>query len=289
MFKLGFFVFMSIMLFYAAWEYHRQASKRQFLEWITANTQQMEELRKKTPLEVLTAVFLRVFGFVFPKGIAAQNVRERLNWAGYSQYEVESYYTIRLMLFLIPLVMYPIAMRDTQYSYFYGLGAGFVLFMLPETLLKHRIRLRNNAIEKELLPVTELLVTSIEAGLTIEQAIQRITKVKSGHFSVILRQGYQYMDGVLTRDESYAWMIKQTNVESVHIFIEAIQTAQKNGTSLSMILRQQLNRIRNEIQNKGIQRAQAINGKMMLPTALFIFIPLLILILAPQIIALRNL
>lgn len=289
MFKLGFFVFMSIMLFYAAWVYYREASRQKFLVWINANSQQMEGQGKQTPLQVLTAVCLKVFGFLFPKGIAAQNTRERLNWAGYSQYDVETYYTIRIMLFIVPVVMYPIIMRDMAYSYLFGIGAGSVLFMLPETLLKRRIQYRNNAVEKELLPVTELLVTSIEAGLTIEQAIQRITRVKSGHFSNILKQGYQYMEGVLTRDESYEWMMKQTNVESVHIFLEAIQTAQKNGTSLSMILRQQLDRIRNDIQNKGIERAQAINGKMMLPTALFIFIPLLILVLAPQILALRNL
>ena len=287
MFLLGFFVFASVMLFYAAWEHSRQVKKRKLREWIAFGNEGLKPL-EQTPLMVMTQIFKKIFGFIFPKGNAIEMARNRLNWAGWSKIEVEAYYTIRLLLFFIPSLIYPMVIGSNQLSYLFGIGAGFVLFMMPEKVVNQRIRLRNEKIEKELLPVTELLVTSTEAGLPLEQAINRITRVRNGYFSMLLRQGYQYMEGIMTREEAFTWMIKQTNVKSAHLFIESLMQTGQYGNEISGILREQLNRIRNEIQNKGIKRAQAVNGKMLIPTAIFIFIPLLVMILGPQIIAFRN-
>jgi tight adherence protein C len=291
MFFLGFCVFISVMLLYLAWESHKNVEKRKIEEWMTMGQKQVGEFRKKhkTPLEVVSSVFLKVFGFLFPKGMAAQHVQERLQWAGFLKLEVEGYYTIRILLFMMPVVIYPIALGNNQMGYLFGAGVGAVLFMLPKFLLTRRIKQRNAKIEKELLPVTELLVTSTQAGLSIEQAISRITRVKVGIFSTIMRQGYQYMNGIMTREEAFEWIIKQTNVESVHLFIEAVAQQGKYGTEIADILLNQLGRIRSDIQNKGIARAQAANGKMLLPTMVFIFLPLIIIVLGPQVLALRNL
>jgi pilus assembly protein TadC len=290
MFLLGFCVFSSIMLFYLAWESHKNMEKRKIEEWMTLGKKQIDEMRQqdKSPLKIISAVFFKIFGFIFPKGIAAEHVQERLQWAGFTKIDVEGYYTVRILLFIIPVVFYPLLLGNNQFGYLFGAGVGVVLFKLPEFLLTHRIKMRNAKIEKELLPVTELLVTSTQAGLTIEHAIARITRVKTGIFSTILRQGYQYMNGVMTREKAYEWMIKQTNVESVHLFVEAIAQQGKTGTGISSILQNQLSRIRSEIQNKGIAKAQAANGKMMLPTLVFIFLPLIIIMMGPQILALRN-
>jgi len=281
MFLIGFCVFSSILFLYLSWFSYRQSERNRLQEWIMERAPTADDSGKVTMLKMTTRQFTKFFGFLFPKGMAAQSIRERLNWAGYHHIDVETYFTIRMLFLLLPLLMYPIMAGFSPSGWILGAVIGGVFFMAPEYFLNIKIRGRNEQIEKELLPVTELLLTSCEAGLTIENAIARITRVNTGLFGRILRQGYQYMNGLMTRDEAFLWMIQQTNNESVHLFIEGLSQSKKYGSGISGLLNEQLVRIRNDIQNKGITRAQAANGRMLMPTMVFIFVPLLVMMIGP--------
>jgi tight adherence protein C len=282
MFFIGFCVFASILFFYFAWFAHRQSQIQRLQDWMAPSSELDEDTgKKKSTLEVATRFFVKSFGFLFPKGLAAVTLKERLIWAGYGHVTLDTYFTIRMMLLTVPLLVYPLMAGFGVAGWMMGAIIGGVLFLVPEYILTLKIKQRNEQIEKESLPIVELLLTSTQAGLTIEHAIQRITRLNTGLFGQLLRQGYQYMNGLMTREEAFAWMMQQTNQESVHLFIESLSQSGKFGNSISSLLEDQLLRMRNDIQNKGLARAQAANGKIIFPTMLFIFIPLLIMMIGP--------
>ena len=62
----------------------------------------------------------------------------------------------------------------------FGLMAGGLLFVLPDTALTFRARSRKEAIRAELPDCLDLLAVSVEAGMGFDGAIQKLTEHMEG-------------------------------------------------------------------------------------------------------------
>lgn len=281
MLEIGVLVALSIIFFYISYEYNRY-NKLKSLRMAFQDHRKEED---KTPVKIFVEFVVKYFGSLFPKALDEKHITNQLTWAGLNTVSFEVFTSIRILLFLVPLVIYPTMMGyNNQLSYILGVIFGVVLFMLPQHYLKTKIKARNEKIEKELFPLTELLLTSTQAGLDLNSGINRITRVQNqGIVSELFKQAFQMGSGIMTREESFNWIKQQTNLESLHVLIDAIQQSERLGTPISTILVQQLDRIRSEIRNKGLMQAQTINNKILIPTVMFVFIPLLIILIAPSI------
>lgn len=276
MFTIGLLIFLSIMLFYTSWVYIAYG-KRKRLE---ALLYRQEE--EKSTMTMVVRWLTKYFSRLLPQTFNEAHVTTQLRHAGLG-YSYELFTLVRVLLFVFPVFLYP-AMIGFSDSLGYTMGGaiGIALFVMTNMYLKIKIKQRSETIEKELLPLTELFLTSTQAGLTLQQALERIAKVQTGLLPELFTKSFEYSGSLMTKEESFTWMKQQTSCESLHMFIDAIVQSEKLGTPLTETLRGQLQRIRTTLENKGMEMAQTMSNKLIFPALIFEFIPLFIILLVPQ-------
>ncbi len=160
-------------------------------------------------------------------------------------------------------------------------GAGF---MLPNLWLWLAIRDRSDRIRCGLPDSLDLLVVSVEAGLGLDAAVQRVGD-EMRHVYPALSEEMQVATvetqmGV-PRSEALSRMADRTGVPEVKALVAVISQAEKLGTSVAKALRNQADALRTKRRQKAEERAQKTAVKLMLPLILFIFPAILVVLGGP--------
>ena len=163
-----------------------------------------------------------------------------------------------------------------------GLALGVIFgYYLPVLWLKQKVDGRRAQIQKGLPDAMDLLVIAVDAGLGFDAALARVTdKYKnalSDMFAKVLREVSLGRPRLEAMDE----MGRQSGVDDLHNFIQAIIQSEQFGTGIGKILRIQAD----EMRRKRRQRAQEMGAqatlKMLLPMVGCIFPTLWIVLLGP--------
>ncbi|MFO0972677.1 MAG: type II secretion system F family protein [Phycisphaerae bacterium] len=160
-----------------------------------------------------------------------------------------------------------------------GLG-----FMLPNLWLWWTIRKRSDAIRRGLPDSLDLMVVSVEAGLGLDAALQRVGD-EMRHVYSQLSDEFQIATvetqmGV-PRAEALTRMAERTAVQEMKALVAVVGQAERLGTSVSKALRNQADSLRTKRRQKAEERAQKTAVKLMLPLILFIFPAILIVLGGP--------
>ena len=156
--------------------------------------------------------------------------------------------------------------------------AGVALATIPFIALQSAVTKRQTAVARTLSDFTDLIVTMVEAGLSIDAAIWRAVEGTTGPLSTEFRFALREITLGRNRRDALLDLLERTAVPELRTFIHAVLHAQETGVPLGTVLRAQAR----EIRLKRRQRAEATAAKApvkMLLLTLFCILPSLMLVI----------
>jgi tight adherence protein C len=167
-------------------------------------------------------------------------------------------------------------------------GLGLLGFFLPVLWLGHRIRRRQSEIIKTLPDALDLLTISVEAGLSFDGAMQRVADKWTNELGRAFQRMLNEMRIGKTRREALRDMSDRIEVPDVTSFVAALIQADQLGISIAKVLRIQAEQMRIKRRQRAEEKAQQAPVKMLFPMTFLIFPTILIVILGPALLVLRE-
>jgi tight adherence protein C len=166
---------------------------------------------------------------------------------------------------------------------------GFLGFLTPDVFVNGRIRDRQERVLASLPDSLDLLAVSVEAGLGFDGAVAKLIEYMDGPLIDEFALALNEMRFGESRTEALKRMAVRVDVTEFSAFIRAVVQADQLGTSIAGILRVQAADARLRRQFAAEEKAMKAPIKMLLPTAMFIFPALFIVILGPILMNFKNL
>ncbi len=170
----------------------------------------------------------------------------------------------------------------------FTLAMGILGFFLPVVWLGSRIRQRKNEIVKTLPDALDLLTISVEAGLPFDGAMQRVAEKWDNEISRAFQRMLNEMRMGKSRREALRAMADRIEVPDVTSFVAALIQADQLGISIAKVLRIQSEQMRIKRRQRAEEKAQQAPIKMLIPMTFLIFPVILIIILGPAFLILKE-
>ncbi len=170
----------------------------------------------------------------------------------------------------------------------FTLGMAVLGFMLPVVWLGGRIRRRQEEIVKTLPDALDLLTISVEAGLPFDGAMQRVADKWDNELSKGFQRVLTELRVGKSRPEALRDMADKMEVPDVTQFIAALIQADTLGISIAKVLRIQSEQMRIKRRQRAEEKAQQAPIKMLLPMTFLIFPTILVVILGPALLILKD-
>lgn len=154
--------------------------------------------------------------------------------------------------------------------------------------LTARIRKRQEAIQKELPEVLDLLTVSVDAGLGFDAALSRVVEKSSGELCDELRKTLKEIQMGKSRRQALKDLGERTGVEDLLTFVGSMIQADQLGVSISKVIRTQAGQIRQKKRQRVEEKAMKAPVKMLIPLVLFIFPTIFIVLLGPALISIMK-
>jgi tight adherence protein C len=161
-------------------------------------------------------------------------------------------------------------------------------FFLPDLWLTSQIRRRQQAAVRQLPDTLDLLTICVEAGLGLDQAIQRVVDKSDNELSRALNRYLQETSLGKPRREAFQSMAYRLEVPDVTTFVAAVVQATDLGVSMARILRVQSEQMRIRRRQRAEQEAHRAPIKMVFPLVFLVFPAILIVLLGPSLLALME-
>ena len=161
------------------------------------------------------------------------------------------------------------------------LGAG-----VPFAMLNSAIRNRQKAIRKQLPEFLDILCVSVQAGLSFDGAVGKMTKRMHGPLIEEFKRAQNDVALGMTHQYALTNLAKRCDLEEIYLFTTSVIQAEKLGTSITRTLKAQADNIRDR--HRQHVKAQALKApvKIIFPMVLFIFPSIFVVLLFPAMISL---
>ena len=159
--------------------------------------------------------------------------------------------------------------------------------LLPVSKINGKIKERNEQLESDLPDFLDLLYSVTEAGLVIQDALEKVTVRMRGPLAEAFR-------GVMIETKTVGWVTAMANLsfkqdsEPLSDVISDILIAHEKGTSIKDVLKKDAEIMRKLKNSKSQEQAKSLSIKILIPMAIFGFMPLFALIIAPMMIQLMS-
>ena len=164
-------------------------------------------------------------------------------------------------------------------------------FYAPNLFLSNRISKRRTSIMQAFPDALDLLLICVEAGMSIEAAIQKVSQ-EIGGSSIDLAEELTLLSAELSylpdRRMAYEGLAKRTNHPGVKSVATAMTQAETYGTPLGTALRTMAKENREMRLSAAEKKAAALPAKLTVPMILFFLPVLFIVILTPAIINIQD-
>ena len=163
-----------------------------------------------------------------------------------------------------------------------ALALGVILgYYMPVLWLKQKVDARKAEVQKGLPDALDLLVICVDAGLGFDAALARVTDKYKNALSELLSKALREVSLGRPRLEALDEMGRNSGVEDLHNFIQAVIQSEQFGTGIGKILRIQADEMRRKRRQRAQERGAQATLKMMLPMVGCIFPTLWIILLGP--------
>ncbi len=165
-----------------------------------------------------------------------------------------------------------------------GVGVIFLAivgWILPMLVLKRRARQRTDAIDYELPELIDLLVVTLEAGISFIASLQMAAERLGGPLGVELRITLQEQRMGLTTNEALKGMLGRADTPGMRTFVRSVIQGETLGTSTGQIMRNLAGEMRKRRRSMAEERAQKAPIKILFPLVFLIFPAMFIVLLGP--------
>jgi len=175
---------------------------------------------------------------------------------------------------------------------FLGLSVGGLIGYLTPTLwLKSKVKANQRALQYGLPDALDLMVVCVEAGLTVDAAMQRVGQELSiAHPAISRELGICHMETRvgLSRQEALKNLGVRTSNAPLQSLAAMLIQADRFGTSIAQALRVHADTLRVSRQHAAEEMASKASVKMSFPLVLFIFPSTFIVLAGPTVIGLMH-
>ncbi len=154
-------------------------------------------------------------------------------------------------------------------------------FMLPAARLKRAIQARSNAIFKDLPDIVDMLAIAVEAGSGFESALDTICTNFDSPLTDELLVALHEMELGLSRREALQQLRDRIDLDVVRTLILSLLQADALGIPIGRVLKSQATEVRARRRAWAREKAAKLPVKIMFPLVLFIFPPIMGLVLGP--------
>ena len=222
---------------------------------------------------------------------ANQKVERQLKASGL-RLSLQEYRVIKNLLILFFLMggilLYVLLPIDVLYRLLIVIVLANIPVLGSSFFLRAKVKARKESIMLDLPEVMDILVVSVEAGLGLDSAIvQQYSKNKSAVLAELNSAIREIQMGV-PRKTALKEMADRCDVKELTAFVTALLQAEQLGVSIKSVLAQQADRLR--VERKQMIQAKAAKApvKIMIPTVIFIFPVVFIILLGPAVVSLLQ-
>jgi tight adherence protein C len=168
---------------------------------------------------------------------------------------------------------------------------GLIGYLAPSFWLKSRIKKNQRALTVGLPDAMDLMVVCVEAGLTVDAAMQRVgQELGIAHPALSRELGIAHMETRvgLSRGEALKNLGTRTGNGALQSLAAMLVQAERFGTSIATALRVHADTLRTNRQLAAEEMAAKASVKMSFPLVLFIFPATFIVLCGPTVIGLMN-
>ncbi|SRR5579872_266607 len=168
-------------------------------------------------------------------------------------------------------------------------GAGGLGFFIPRMILKRLIRQRQHRITLGLPDALDLTVICVEAGLALDQAMQRVGQDLHHAHPELSEEFYLVnleMRAGKPRAEALRNLTLRTGVKDIRALVGTLVQTDRFGTSVAQALRVHSDSLRTERRQRAEEAAAKTTIKMVVPLVLFVLPSIIFVTLGPAIIQL---
>ena len=239
---------------------------------------------------LLTRAFERLASpFVDDEGRRKQHMRRDLIKAGiYSPQAYRLVFSVRILLLGAGMVAGYMVGTALHYDWVMTTSLGGLAgYLIPQQWLRQRIRQNHRLLERALPDGLDLMVICVEAGLTIDAAIQRVAEELLLAHPALARELSIYTMETrigLPRASALQNLGKRSDFPPLQGLTAILVQTDRFGTSIADALRVQADAIRRQRQYRAEESAARASVKLSFPLVLFIFPASFLILAGPMII-----
>ena len=166
--------------------------------------------------------------------------------------------------------------------------AAVVGYYLPEWILRSRAGERQKQIQLALPDALDLMSITVEAGLSFDAALDRVSREMGGPLGDELFRVVQEMRLGKGRGEALRDLAGRTTVEELKSFVMAMVQAEIFGISVAKVLHVQAGELRIKRRQRAEEQAQKLPVKIIFPLILCIFPALMVVLVGPAAISIYQ-
>ena len=196
-----------------------------------------------------------------------------------------------LILPCIVLLAGVLGLVDIETGLMVGAAIGAVGFLGPTLWLRSRVARRQMLLRTSLPDFLDLMVTCLEAGQSFEAALQRVTsEMRTAHPVLALELTIVQRELALgaTPFRVLRNFAERSRLDVVRTLATFVDQAQKYGCSMTESLRTHAEMLRELREQRAEELAQKAAVKILFPTLLFIFPPILITLAGPAVLEFQQ-
>jgi tight adherence protein C len=256
-----------------------------------------DQRRKRQAKRERLEVWLQAFGERVASGRKDfLKVRQRLMTAGYRRPgAVSTYYALRFVSVgvfgALLVVAIPVLELPTDKLALWIAACAIFGWLLPGAYLSRKIRLRQKDIQKALPDTLDLMVICVEAGLGLNQAMQRVSE-EIENISEIMAEELHIVSVEIRagtpRDQAMRNLGDRTDVKDLRSLVAMLIQTDRFGTSIAQALRVHSDALRVKRRQRAEEAAAKTTIKLVVPLVLFIFPSMFVVILGPAILNILN-
>ncbi|MDP2528777.1 MAG: type II secretion system F family protein [Candidatus Palauibacterales bacterium] len=265
-----------------------------------ASYQELQERRrrqaKRERLEtLLEAVGERMGGA--DQGRRSQTMRSLLRFAGYRKPNALTVFLASRLLLaagfgvgaLFLATVFPMSSLQRITYLTFGVLLGW---MLPYIMVNRRRKHRQRQLQRALPDALDLLVVCVEAGLGLNQALQRVAqemdRVSPAMSDELTLTTLEIRAGT-PREEALRHLADRNGLDDVQSLTGMLIQTDRFGTSIAQALRVHADSLRDKRRQLAEEAAAKTSVKMLFPLVFFVFPAIFIALLGPAVFRMRDL
>ena len=191
------------------------------------------------------------------------------------------------VLIMGPLFALGVLAGQTQFAVIWLVTLAMLGFLAPDIYLDSRARERRLELETVFPDTLDLLVVCIEAGLSLDAAIQRVGK-EIRHASEAMSDELQLvsleMRAGKPRNDALRALVERTKLADLSSMISILIQAENFGTSIGDALTEHAEEMRRLRIQRAKEKAAKLPVKLAFPIIFFIFPALFLVVLGPALV-----